>query len=181
MRLMILLLLLVTFDMVSPHGRFVEPPSRVSAWRFGFPTLANYNDHETNCGGFGRQWQRNGGRCGVCGDPYDEAQPRAGEGGGKYVKFNIQHLAVMIMLVCTAYRHNRLSERYFQVRSRIDCEAIRLWSENQSHSRNHGQPQRILRVPPLPPGNRNKKHRFQLPHRTTPDPRCPKLASTNTC
>ena len=30
-----------------------------------------------------RQWQRNGGRCGVCGDPYDEAQPRAGEGGGK--------------------------------------------------------------------------------------------------
>ena len=30
-----------------------------------------------------RQWQRNGGRCGVCGDPYDEAQPRSGEGGGK--------------------------------------------------------------------------------------------------
>ena len=52
MRLMILLLLLVT--VVSPHGRFIEPPSRVSAWRFGFPTLANYNDHESNCGGFGR-------------------------------------------------------------------------------------------------------------------------------
>ena len=52
MRLMILVLLLVT--VVSPQGRFIEPPSRVSAWRFGFPTLANYNDHETNCGGFGR-------------------------------------------------------------------------------------------------------------------------------
>ena len=81
---MVFLLLLFTCQLVSPHGRFIDPPSRVSAWRSGFPTQANYNDHETNCGGFGRQWQRNGGRCGVCGDPFDEAQPRAGEGGGKY-------------------------------------------------------------------------------------------------
>ena len=76
---MILLLLLVTFDMVSPHGRFIEPPSRVSAWRFGFPTLANYNDHESYCGGFTRQWQINRGKCGICGDAWDEPQVNPSE------------------------------------------------------------------------------------------------------
>ena len=69
---------------VAGHGRLVEPPSRTSAWRFGFPTPADYNDHETNCGGFGRQWERNGGRCGVCGDAWDLPAPRPGERGGKW-------------------------------------------------------------------------------------------------
>ena len=69
---------------VSPHGRFIEPPSRTSAWRFGFGTPSYYNDHETNCGGFGRQWQQNGGKCGICGDPWDSASPRDGEAGGKF-------------------------------------------------------------------------------------------------
>lgn len=29
-------------------------------------------------------WQRNGGRCGVCGDPWDAPTPRANEAGGVY-------------------------------------------------------------------------------------------------
>ena len=66
------------------HGRFIEPPSRTSAWRFGFGTPSLYDDHETNCGGFERQWEQNGGRCGVCGDPWDLPAPRDGESGGKY-------------------------------------------------------------------------------------------------
>ena len=69
---------------VSPHGRFIEPPSRTSAWRFGFRTPSHHNDHETNCGGFGRQWQKNGGKCGICGDPWDMPTPRDGESGGKF-------------------------------------------------------------------------------------------------
>ena len=40
-------------------------------WRFGFDTPHDYNDHEGFCGGFSRQWQKNGGNCGICGDPYD--------------------------------------------------------------------------------------------------------------
>ena len=83
---MVTLLLACLLPLVAPHGRLLEPPSRTSAWRVGFPTPPNYNDHETNCGGFGRQWQRNGGRCGVCGDAWDQPQPRAGEGGGVYGK-----------------------------------------------------------------------------------------------
>jgi len=53
-------------------------------WRYGFSTPPNYNDHESYCGGFTRQWQTNGGKCGICGDPWDEKEPRANEAGGTY-------------------------------------------------------------------------------------------------
>lgn len=69
-----LIILLFIFDiliLVNGHGRLIEPPSRASAWRYGFDTPHNYNDHELFCGGFTRQWQKNGGKCGVCGDPWD--------------------------------------------------------------------------------------------------------------
>ncbi|XP_068623737.1 uncharacterized protein [Battus philenor] len=69
---------------VRAHGRLVEPPSRASAWRYGFDTPHNYNDHELYCGGFTRQWQRNGGKCGVCGDAWDAPAPRAHELGGRF-------------------------------------------------------------------------------------------------
>jgi len=66
------------------HGRLIEPPSRSTMWRYGFDTPPNYNDHESYCGGFTRQWQTNRGRCGICGDAWDEPQPRANEAGGRY-------------------------------------------------------------------------------------------------
>lgn len=62
----------------------IEPPSRSSAWRYGFQTPPNYNDHELYCGGFQRQWQRNNGQCGVCGDAFDAPKPHDNEYGGKY-------------------------------------------------------------------------------------------------
>ncbi|XP_023318551.1 uncharacterized protein LOC106655600 isoform X2 [Trichogramma pretiosum] len=71
---------------VSAHGRLIEPPSRGSMWRYGFDTPHDYNDHESYCGGFTRQWQTNHGRCGICGDPWDSREPRAHELGGKYGK-----------------------------------------------------------------------------------------------
>lgn len=40
-------------------------------FRYGFSTPPNYNDHELYCGGFTRQWQTNGGKCGICGDAWD--------------------------------------------------------------------------------------------------------------
>ncbi|XP_042228868.1 uncharacterized protein LOC121870955 [Homarus americanus] len=69
---------------VRGHGRLVEPPGRSTAWRYGFSTPHNYNDHEIYCGGFAVQWQKNGGKCGPCGDPWHMPQPRDNEGGGKY-------------------------------------------------------------------------------------------------
>ena len=70
--------------MANSHGRFIEPPSRTSAWRYGYGTPTNYYDHGANCGGFGRQWQKNKGRCGVCGDAWDLPHPRAAESGGRF-------------------------------------------------------------------------------------------------
>lgn len=72
---------------ISPsdqHGRLIEPPSRASAWRYGFQTPPNYNDHELFCGGFTRQHQTNKGKCGECGDAWDLPTPRPHEYGGAY-------------------------------------------------------------------------------------------------
>ncbi|XP_070073557.1 uncharacterized protein [Drosophila takahashii] len=66
------------------HGRLIEPPSRASAWRFGFQTPPDYNDHELYCGGFTRQWKINGGKCGECGDAWDVPEPRPHEYGGQW-------------------------------------------------------------------------------------------------
>lgn len=56
------LILLVIFQIphTEGHGRLIEPPSRASAWRYGFNTPPNYNDHELFCGGFTKQHQSNG-------------------------------------------------------------------------------------------------------------------------
>ncbi|CAG2175745.1 unnamed protein product, partial [Oppiella nova] len=70
---------------VWAHGRLIDPPSRSSAWRFGYKTKINYNDNELFCGGFTRQWKRNGGKCGICGDPYDGKRDNETP-NGKYAK-----------------------------------------------------------------------------------------------
>ena len=44
----------------------------------------SYNLTQTNCGGYDRHQNQNGGRCGVCGDAWDERRPRKGEGGGRF-------------------------------------------------------------------------------------------------
>ncbi|GBL98539.1 hypothetical protein AVEN_111649-1 [Araneus ventricosus] len=69
---------------VWSHARLMIPPSRSSMWRLGFPTKRNFNDNALYCGGIQIQWQRNGGKCGICGDPYNMPHPRDNEAGGKY-------------------------------------------------------------------------------------------------
>ncbi|XP_063604974.1 uncharacterized protein LOC134780271 isoform X2 [Penaeus indicus] len=65
------------------HGRLVEPPSRASAWRFGFDVPIDYNDNQGFCGGRDHQQNTQDGRCGICGDAWDE-NPRPHEAGGIY-------------------------------------------------------------------------------------------------
>ncbi|KAM3957899.1 uncharacterized protein ACR2FA_008045 [Aphomia sociella] len=79
-----LLVLSATVAYVHSHGRVLQPPSRASAWRFGFSTTPNYDDDGLNCGGFSHQWTVNGGKCGICGDRYDDPIPRPHELGGVY-------------------------------------------------------------------------------------------------
>ncbi|XP_071447948.1 uncharacterized protein [Hetaerina americana] len=86
LRTVLLCLACLILEEVTGHGRLIEPPSRATMWRYGFNTPPDFQDHEQFCGGFSRQWQRNGGKCGVCGDPWDAPQPRAHEAGGKYAQ-----------------------------------------------------------------------------------------------
>ncbi|KAL1495082.1 hypothetical protein ABEB36_010556 [Hypothenemus hampei] len=75
-----------TMSYVNGHGRLMDPPSRNSMWRFGFPNPVNYNDNELYCGGFTVQWEQNNGKCGLCGDPYHISEPRPHEAGGLFAK-----------------------------------------------------------------------------------------------
>ena len=78
--------ILIYFQIGSAHshGRLVQPPSRASAWRYGFNTPADYNDNEGFCGGFDYQFNVADGNCGICGDPWF-ADPREHEApNGKY-------------------------------------------------------------------------------------------------
>ena len=51
-------------------------------WRYGHKTPRDYEDNEGFCGGIAVQWQVNGGRCGLCGDPHNG--PRDHEVGGEF-------------------------------------------------------------------------------------------------
>lgn len=62
----------------------MDPPARNALWRFGYRNPVNYNDNELYCGGFVVHYQKNGGKCGVCGDDYTEKVPRSHEAGGLY-------------------------------------------------------------------------------------------------
>jgi len=64
------------------HGYMKDPAGRASAWRFGFKTPRNSEDDECNCGGFGNQWDKHNGACGLCGDPVQG--PLRHQAGGRF-------------------------------------------------------------------------------------------------
>ncbi|WAR31600.1 hypothetical protein MAR_034142 [Mya arenaria] len=74
-------LLLVFITCCSAHGGMQEPPMRSLAWRYGFDVPINYDWNSLYCGGFFK-FQQSGGKCGLCGDPYDG--PFENDRGGPY-------------------------------------------------------------------------------------------------
>ncbi|RZC33927.1 Chitin bind 3 domain containing protein [Asbolus verrucosus] len=62
----------------------LEPPNRSSLWRSDPSAPPNYNDNQNYCGGANFQWSSMGGKCGVCGDPYNAPHPQDNENTGKY-------------------------------------------------------------------------------------------------
>ncbi|EDW96121.2 uncharacterized protein LOC6535786 [Drosophila yakuba] len=79
--LSITLLLAIGLQQIDGHGMMLSPPSRSSRWRYDGSAPQNWNDNELFCGGLYTQ-SNNGGRCGLCGDNFLDAQPRANEIGG---------------------------------------------------------------------------------------------------
>jgi len=77
-------LLAILPSVVEGHGRLIEPAGRSTMWRYGFNTPVNFNDNQLFCGGFNVQWYQNGGKCGICGDSFENPEPREHEAGGKY-------------------------------------------------------------------------------------------------
>ncbi|XP_044745595.1 uncharacterized protein LOC123307378 [Coccinella septempunctata] len=71
------------------HGMMLEPPNRSSLWRFYPNVPANYDDDGNFCGGMTVQWDTFGGKCGVCGDVYNQPHPQENENTGKYGKFGV--------------------------------------------------------------------------------------------
>lgn len=81
------ILFLVQAFFSHEHAYLYEPPSRSSAWLVDKDfekCCKNYDYNQMYCGGFKKQWEENGGKCGICGDAWDE--PRSYEkGGDKYL------------------------------------------------------------------------------------------------
>ncbi|KAH3746829.1 hypothetical protein DPMN_181246 [Dreissena polymorpha] len=55
---------------VNCHGGMSEPPMRSLAWRYGYDAPVNYDWNALYCGGY-NVFKESGGKCGLCGDPYN--------------------------------------------------------------------------------------------------------------
>ncbi|XP_052692601.1 uncharacterized protein LOC128171028 [Crassostrea angulata] len=79
--MLMIVLLLSILQKVITQVTLIDPPGRSTLWRQGFNSAVNHHDDQLFCGGY-RNFVRNGGKCGVCGDPYQG--PLENEAGGKY-------------------------------------------------------------------------------------------------
>lgn len=50
--LVVFVLCLLQWDLVTGHGRMIEPAARNVMWRYDYKNPRNYNDMGLNCGGF---------------------------------------------------------------------------------------------------------------------------------
>ncbi|KOC61996.1 hypothetical protein WH47_05885 [Habropoda laboriosa] len=82
--LLITCLLGIALREIHGHGMMMDPVSRSSAWRKGYPVEPNYTDNQLFCGGYNVQYNQNHGKCGECGDDYAMPRPRPNENGGIY-------------------------------------------------------------------------------------------------
>lgn len=95
--LVFLVVLVSLFKYSKEHGYLSDPPSRASAWLVDSDFLEcckNYDYNQMFCGGMTRQWEVNGGRCGICGDPWDGEREYEKDGAkylGKIVKSYIKN------------------------------------------------------------------------------------------
>lgn len=82
----VLITLIAVFAVTNGHIRLLDPPSRVSLWRFPEFSYLNpevkANDDEMWCANI-RQFESDT-RCGICGDPVTDPTPRPTEYKGRF-------------------------------------------------------------------------------------------------
>jgi hypothetical protein len=76
------------------HGRLTNPPARSTCWRqFPGKCIPEYTDTQMNCGGYDTQWNKNKGKCSVCGEDWSLARKQFSKGGPKYTGFIVRNYA----------------------------------------------------------------------------------------
>ncbi|RZB40767.1 Chitin bind 3 domain containing protein [Asbolus verrucosus] len=83
-KFVVILVALALFEQVSSHGMMLTPSNRASLWRINKNSPKNENDDAFDCGGLETQWNKNGGKCGTCGDNWASPVPRSNENTGKF-------------------------------------------------------------------------------------------------
>lgn len=99
--------------LVVGHGMVMDPIGRGSRWRCNRKAPTNYDDNGLYCGGYDVQWNKNNGKCGVCGDNYADPKPRAHELGGKYGQGEIVRNYTMGAVITVAVRITANHRGYF--------------------------------------------------------------------
>ncbi|CAF1573925.1 unnamed protein product [Adineta steineri] len=115
---------------VSGHGYLLEPVARSTAWLVdqSFRPCCTYSNHmEMFCGGITHQWSTHGGKCGICGEPYDKANKLFEKGGamytGKIVKTYTQGQQIDVTVVLTANHKGYFEFRLCNLDSNPNSEA----------------------------------------------------------
>ncbi|CAM4892243.1 unnamed protein product [Rotaria socialis] len=97
------------FASIYGHGYLLDPVARSSAWLVdqSFKQCCTYPNHmEMFCGGTQHQWNTQGGKCGICGEPYDRSAKIFEKGGamytGKIVKTYNQGQQIDVTVMLTA-------------------------------------------------------------------------------
>lgn len=124
LKILLVVLLANLVDEISGHGMLMDPVNRASRWRVDKSDPKDYDDNQGFCGGFTAQWSLNGGKCGLCGDNYSDAKPRAHELGGPFgsgviVKTYTQGSTIPVTVKITA---NHKGYFYFKI-CNLDVEA----------------------------------------------------------
>jgi len=112
--------LLVNIYEIDGHAALYEPPSRNSAFRFGFNTPSDYNDMSHNCGSYLATPPKSGEKyCSVCGDAASECPSgtyckkvivrnyKAGQSVDVTINFAGNHGGVIQFRVCPVTNDNQ--------------------------------------------------------------------------
>ncbi|CAF0918643.1 unnamed protein product [Adineta ricciae] len=133
------LLIFFSFCLISidAHGYLFEPVARSSAWLVdpAFKECCTYSGHmEMFCGGIGHQWNNNGGKCGICGEPYDRAAKLFEKGGrlylGKVVQTYAQGQQIEVKVKLSANHQGYFEFRLCSVDNNPDADATQECLDN---------------------------------------------------
>jgi hypothetical protein len=75
------------YEHVSSHAFLADPPARSSAWLYHkeFEKCCTYYNHnQMFCGGIDKLWFKYGGKCGICGEAWNETK-QFEKGGSMYL------------------------------------------------------------------------------------------------